>query len=222
MNINDMYQYLKDYIDKRVYLAKTTNLEPLFQEYKTKEVGENINSVLDVGNDLTNINNVNDHIDNIDTVAPHVDNIDTAAIHINNVDINANNINNINTVGSNINDVNIAADNIVNINDYAKTYLGAKSIDPTTRNDNSSLQQGDMYFNTEQKIFKVWTGLNWLEQRGGQFADLNRGIGYTNNKSDSNENIIIYKGQNAFSIEEYILEDNTTLNIEDGAVYKIL
>jgi len=48
MNINDMYQYLKDYIDKRVYLAKTTKLEPLFKEYKTKEVGSHIDEILHI------------------------------------------------------------------------------------------------------------------------------------------------------------------------------
>ena len=48
MNISDMYQYLKEYIDKRVYLAKTTKLEPLFKTYKTKEVGEHINEILHI------------------------------------------------------------------------------------------------------------------------------------------------------------------------------
>ena len=48
MNITDMIDYIKDYIDKRVYLAKTTNLEPLFVEYKTKEVGSHINEILHI------------------------------------------------------------------------------------------------------------------------------------------------------------------------------
>ena len=44
---------------------------------------------------------------------------------------------------------------------YIKMYLGPKDSDPTTRNDGSALQVGDLYFNTTNNVMKTFDGANW-------------------------------------------------------------
>ena len=44
---------------------------------------------------------------------------------------------------------------------YIRMYLGPKDSDPTTRNDGSALQTGDLYFNTTDKVMKTFDGTNW-------------------------------------------------------------
>jgi hypothetical protein len=87
------------------------------------------------------------------------------------IDTVANNIANVNTVGTNIADVNTVAgisadvttvaDNVTDIYNYADTYQGAKATAPSTRNDSSALQAGDLYFNTTDDQMKVYDGAAW-------------------------------------------------------------
>ena len=45
---------------------------------------------------------------------------------------------------------------------YIKMYLGPNSEDPTTRNDGSDLQVGDLYFNTNSKEMRVYNSDGWV------------------------------------------------------------
>ena len=45
---------------------------------------------------------------------------------------------------------------------YIKMYLGPKDSDPTTRNDGSPLQVGDLYFNTTNKEMRVYNTDGWV------------------------------------------------------------
>jgi len=45
---------------------------------------------------------------------------------------------------------------------YIKMYLGPKNEDPTTRNDLSDLQVGDLYFNTNSKEMRVYNNDGWV------------------------------------------------------------
>ena len=45
---------------------------------------------------------------------------------------------------------------------YIKMYLGPKDSDPTTRNDGSVLQVGDLYFNTTSKEMRVYNSDGWV------------------------------------------------------------
>jgi len=128
ISLLETYNQLKQYIDKNLTLAKT-DLENLFIEYKTKEVGSNIDSVNTVGSSIDNVNSIATDISNVDTVANSIsnvntvsndiDNVNTVEAHIGNIDIDATNIDNINTVGTNIDSVNTNAGSIGNINTNA-------------------------------------------------------------------------------------------------------
>jgi len=45
--------------------------------------------------------------------------------------------------------------------DFVEQYQGAKTEDPTKRNDGSSLQEGDLYFNTTINKMKAYDGTSW-------------------------------------------------------------
>ena len=103
-------------------------------------VASNATAVANVGNNIPAINTANSNSTNISTVAS--------------------NIGNVNNVGTNIADVNTVATNIADVNNYADTYQVASS-DPTARADSSSLQEGDLYFNSTSDELKVYNGSAW-------------------------------------------------------------
>ena len=102
---------------------------------------------------------------NIDTVAGISSNVTTVAgisssvtsVAANSTNINAvgTNITNVNSVGSNIANVNTTAANITGVNSFGERYRVASSA-PT-----SSLEVGDLYFDTTQNELKVYKSSGW-------------------------------------------------------------
>ena len=103
-------------------------------------VANNATAIAAAGNNTTNINNVYNNEGNINTVAT--------------------NIGNVNNVGNNIANVNTVANNLTDVNAFADVYRIASS-DPSARADGSSLQEGDLYFNTTSDELKVYNGGSW-------------------------------------------------------------
>ena len=103
-------------------------------------VANNATAIAAAGNNTTNINNVYNNEGNINTVAT--------------------NIGNVNNVGNNIANVNTVANNLTDVNAFADVYRVASS-DPSARADGSSLQEGDLYFNTTSDELKVYNGGTW-------------------------------------------------------------
>ena len=79
---------------------------------------------------------------------------------VNNIDTVATNVTNVNNVGGSITNVNTVANNLTDVNNFADTYRVASS-DPSARADGSSLQEGDLYFNTTSDQLKVYNGSTW-------------------------------------------------------------
>lgn len=103
-------------------------------------VANNATAIAAAGNNTTNINNVYNNEGNINTVAT--------------------NIGNVNNVGNNIANVNTVANNLTDVSAFADVYRVASS-DPSARADGSSLQEGDLYFNTTSDELKVYNGGTW-------------------------------------------------------------
>ena len=103
-------------------------------------VANNATAIAAAGNNTTNINNVYNNEGNINTVAT--------------------NIGNVNNVGNNIANVNTVANNLTDVNAFADVYRVASS-DPSARADGSSLQEGDLYFNSTSDELKVYNGGTW-------------------------------------------------------------
>ena len=157
MTISEIYDFLKQYIDKKVKLGRD-ELQQLFTDYKTKEVGENINSLNTVGSSIDNVNTVSTNIVGVNTTATNISNVNTVSKSINAVNTVSPNVANINTVAQSIDNVNITANSIDDVNTYAKTYYGSLNEDPTTRPDGTVIQVGDLYFNTTIHKMKAYDG----------------------------------------------------------------
>lgn len=75
------------------------------------------------------------------------------------------------TVAGNIAAVQTAATNVVDINNFADLYqIGPNA--PVTRYDNSAIQPGDLWFDTQADVIKAWDGNTWAAITPNQ-ADLN-------------------------------------------------
>jgi hypothetical protein len=130
-------------------------------------VATNIANVNAVGGSVTNVNTVAANIgtdlpitvvsddllgsDTIGAVAAGLTNINTVAA------ISAD----ITTVAGIDTEITTVATNVSDITNFSDVYQGGKATDPSVRNDSSSLQIGDLYFNTTDDVMKVYTGSTW-------------------------------------------------------------
>ena len=63
----------------------------------------------------------------------------------------------VNTVAQNITNIVAAGANVADINNFADIYIISSS-EPTQRNDGSSLQEGDLWFDSSNDNLQVYTG----------------------------------------------------------------
>ena len=175
-----------------------------------KTVSDNITNINTVASDL------NETQSEIDTVATNITNVNAVGTNISNVNAvnsNATNINsavsnatNINSVAGSISNVNSVANNISSVNSFANTYRIASSA-PT-----SSLDQGDLYFDTTSNELRVYNGSSW---QGGVTATGNlAGLGANTFTGDQtvNANIIIsgtVDGKDVSTLIANVVEDTT-------------
>ena len=128
-------------------------------------VANNATNINAVQSNATNINAVNANKTNIDTVAGNNANVTAVANNSSNINSavsNASNINaavanasNINSVVSNATNINTTAANINDVNNFATRYrIG--STNPTT-----SLDIGDLFFNTSANELRIYNGTQW-------------------------------------------------------------
>jgi len=116
-------------------------------------------SITSVASNASNITTVATDIAKVITAANDlneaVSEIDTVANAIANVDLVGNNIANVNSVGGSIANVNTVASNLSDVNSFAETYRISASA-PTT-----SLDIGDLYFDTTANELKVYKSSGW-------------------------------------------------------------
>ena len=138
----------------------------------------------DIGVVATNISNVNavgSISANVTTVAGISSDVTAVAADSTDIGVVSANISNVNAVGavsgavttvagiasavstvSGISsDVSTVASNVTDVTNFADVYYGPSLTDPTLRKDGSSLQSGDLYFNTGSTDVKVYTGSSW-------------------------------------------------------------
>ena len=118
-------------------------------------VAGSIANINTVGGGLTNINTVAGIQANVTTVAGIASNVTTVAGANSNISAVAGALTNINNVGGAITNVNTVASNISGVNSFADRYRIASSA-PTT-----SLDVGDLYFDTTANELKVYKSSGW-------------------------------------------------------------
>jgi len=136
----------------------------------------NINTVANQNNNITTLANISGDITSVANISADVaavenklteiqavandlaessSEIDTVANSITNVDAVGNAIANVNNVGNSIANVNTVGTNIAGVNSFAERYRIASSA-PT-----SSLDVGDLYFDTSANELKVYKSSGW-------------------------------------------------------------
>jgi len=126
-------------------------------------VATNIASVNTVATDIAKViavaNDLAEAVSEVETVADDLNEatseIDTVATNIANVNTVGTAIANVNLVGGSITNVNTVATNIASVNSFANTYRIASSA-PV-----SSLDVGDLYFDTTANELKVYKSSGW-------------------------------------------------------------
>ena len=114
----------------------------------------------------TNINTLVGIASNITTVANNTTNINAVAGDATDIGTVATNITNVNNVGGSIANVNSVAGNLSGVNSFADRYRIVSS-DPT-----SSLDAGDLAFNTTSSVLKYYDGSAWNQIVAGSMTDL--------------------------------------------------
>ena len=116
----------------------------------------NLATEIDALGDITsNITTVAGISSNVTTVANNDANVTTVAGSNTNITTVAGSISNVNNVGGSIANVNTVATNLSGVNSFAERYrVGAT--DPTT-----SLDEGDLFFNTTSNEYKFYDGAAW-------------------------------------------------------------
>ena len=145
-----------------------------------------ITNVNNVGNNISNVNSVAGNASNINSAVSNASNINSAVSNASNINTVAGSISNVNTTAGSISNVNTVASNINNVNSFFNTYrIGAN-------NPISSLDVGDLFFNTTANSLKVYTGSAWVDgvTATGNFAVVtgNTFTG-TNNHNDNVKSI---------------------------------
>lgn len=139
-------------------------------------VGQNISNVNTVAGISSNVTAVAGNATNINTVAGNNANVTTVAGISSNVTAvagNASNINavqanatNINTVAGAATNINTVASNVTGVNSFAERYRVASSA-PT-----SSLDEGDLYYNTTANSLNYYNGSTFVPVVAGAMTSL--------------------------------------------------
>jgi hypothetical protein len=183
-------------------------------------ISANVTTVAGISADVTTV--AADGTD-IGTVATDIANVNTVASNIANVNTVAGISANVTTVAGISSDVTTVATNVADITNFSDVYLGPKASDPSTRNDASALQAGDLYFNTSGNVVKAYTGSSWEVAFSG-------GSGYlqaSNNLSDLGDAALAVGnlGISATAAELNVLDGITAstaeLNYTDGVTSNI-
>lgn len=133
-------------------------------------VANNITDVNTVGTNITNVNKVAAIDANVTTVSGISTDVTAVANNQSNINNVASNESNVNTVAGISADVTTVADNVTDVTNFANVYQGGKASDPSLRNDSTSLQAGDLYFNTTVNELRTYSGSQWVSGTAGTMA----------------------------------------------------
>ncbi len=132
----------------------------------------NINTVAGISSDVTSVAGISSAVSGVNSNATNINAVNSNATNINTVASNNSNINtvagansNISAVAGAITNINTVATNVASVNNFANTYRIGSS-DPT-----SSLDEGDLFYNTTSNVMKFYNGSAWVSISAGITAE---------------------------------------------------
>ena len=111
---------------------------------------------------------IGDNIANVNTVAGISSNVTAVAGNATNVNAVAGAITNVNNVGGSIANVNTVASNLSGVNSFAARYR----TDNSGNNPSSSLDAGDLYYNTSTNTLNYYNGSSFVAVVAGAMTSL--------------------------------------------------
>jgi len=121
-------------------------------------ISADVSTVAGISAGVTTLNN---NEANVNTVAGSITDVQSVAAVDTDVSIVSSVSSDVSTVSGISSDVTTVAANVSDVTNFADVYIGPASSDPSTRSDGSSLQNGDLYFNTTDDRLKIYDGAQW-------------------------------------------------------------
>ena len=174
-------------------------------------ISSNVTTVAGISSDVSTVASANS---NISTVASGISNVNTVAGSISNVNTTAGSISNVNTVAGSISNVNTVASNVTGVNSFAERYRIGSS-DPS-----SSLDAGDLFFNTTSNTLKFYDSSSWNVIASTFSIDA---ASDTNLTSPADGSLLLYDTSTSKFIDNVVsgdatLADTGALTIADNAI----
>jgi hypothetical protein len=126
-------------------------------------ISTNVSTVAPISANVTTVAGI---ASDVTSVAGISSNVTSVASNSSNINAVAGSISNVNTVGGSITNVNTVATNISSVNSFANQYRVGSS-DPTT-----SLDAGDLAYNTTGNVLKFYNGSAWVAITSGGITDV--------------------------------------------------
>ena len=174
-------------------------------------INSNITTVAGISSNVTTVAGISSAVS---TVASANSNISTVASGISNINTVAGSISNVNTVAGSISNVNTVASNVSGVNSFADRYRVGSS-DPS-----SSLDAGDLFFNTTSNTLKFYDSSSWNVIASTFSID---GASDTNLTSPADGALLLYDAGTSKFIDNVVsgdatLADTGVLTIAEDAV----
>ncbi len=121
----------------------------------------------------------------------------------------------ITSVANNIGDVVTVSNNISDLSNFAGVYYGPATSNPSTRQDGSALQEGDLYWNTVSDVMFAYNGSSWSVT----YAPSGSFLSTLNNLSDlTNTNT----ARSNLGLGTMATQDSTNVSISGGVMGNIV
>jgi len=168
--------------------ANTTTVAGIASDVTTVATNNaNVTTVAGIDSDVTTVAGISSDVTtvaadgtDIGTVSTNIANVNTVAGISSNVTTVAGISSNVTSVAGISSDVTTVATNVADVTNFADVYYGPSASNPSTRQDGSALQAGDLYFNTGDSNVYVYTGATWrIAYTNNNYQALNAQTGTT-------------------------------------------
>ena len=140
----------------------TTDVVADMNTLATSAIVSDMDTLADISSNITTVAGISANVttvagiaSNVTAVAGNASNINSAVSNASNINAAVSNASNINSVVSNATNINTVASNVADVNTFANRYRIGSS-NPTT-----SLDVGDLFFNTSANELRVYNGTQW-------------------------------------------------------------